>query len=552
MIYGLTHTQEGTPIQRLSVSTKIAVGLPPSKAQNRKAPVKLDYFLFLRRTNATTTPEAGWEPDPELTKFYEKKTNSKTPREIEIVLLDDEMEEVFPSKLAWWKATQCHCWGDGLNATRRTEKHPEGEQWSPDADGTVRCGKDCPDLKEKRCKPSGDLRFMLADFPQLGAISRIHTTSYRSVMQIHSALMQVRTITGGRLSGIRASLVVRAEKTSYLGNDNARHSTVVPILSLEIKSDGLQKMVDKMIEGATVFQQTRKLLGSHVQVVEDDEQVLAGELEPEFYRQDEGEVPEKRQARRERERGVVQPGKEQNRGHGNEGFGKQQTQPAAAQPAQPTTSGREEPPMEGEPSEAGTPGEMCGSCDTPHPRSLHEGDVGDGPCIECQCPGFSSQPPPPKFDTVLAAVSKEGSAPKWADLRRVAGKVISFENTDRDGAMLKSQKGAEFVIIGLFGLPDDETKDPHAKFFCYHKTLFDPLQLSLGEKIVMAYAVQLPKNPGGTVYQMIHDIQQIGVKHFDEKKTDCPGAGIRGTIRTLDPMNQEPMFNAEDENQAAP
>ena len=67
------------------------------------------------------------------------------------------------------------------------------------------CGNGCPELAAGLCKPSGDLRFVLADFPRLGSVCRIHTSSYRSIRQIHSALEEIQTFTGGRLAGITAN-----------------------------------------------------------------------------------------------------------------------------------------------------------------------------------------------------------------------------------------------------------------------------------------------------------------------------------------------------------
>jgi|GEM_PF-3082143 len=302
MIIGLTHTANGETVQRLSVSTKVAVGLPPDS--NRKAPTKLDFFVFQRKTNKGPGLGAGWELDPALTEHY-----GKSPREIEIILLDDEPEAIFPTQLAWWTATECKCHGDGERATRRTEANPDGEDWEP-------CGKTCPDLEEGRCKPSGDLRFMLADFPTLGSICRLHTSSYRSIMQINSAIEQIRTITGGRLAGIRASLVVRAEKTSYTGDDQKKHSTTIPALSLEVKAKGMKELVAGMVSTAHLFEQTKKLLGAgHVQIVEPDEEV-APELNKEFYSLVDAERDKPvKTSKKERERGVLEPSATENRGH---------------------------------------------------------------------------------------------------------------------------------------------------------------------------------------------------------------------------------------------
>ena len=100
MIIGVTHDPDGRVIQRLSVSTKVSIGLPPNGDRNH--PTKLDHFVFLRKKKAASGVE--WEPDPELTKHYGEQC-----RELHIMLIDDDIENVFPSSYAWWTATERKC-----------------------------------------------------------------------------------------------------------------------------------------------------------------------------------------------------------------------------------------------------------------------------------------------------------------------------------------------------------------------------------------------------------------------------------------------------------
>lgn len=269
MIRGITHTEGGESIQRLAVTTKIAIGLPPDPAAGKKGhPVKLDHFIFLKKS---PTEQNKWEIDRDLTALFGDKCKT-----IEIVLMDDDIENVFPTKLAWFTQSQCKCFGNGITATRRTEKHPEGEPWLP-------CGPTCPDLQNGDCKPSGDLRFMLAAIPKLGSVVRVHTSSVRSVQQISSSLQQIQTLLGGRLAGVRCNLVVRPEKTSYMGDDQKRHSTTIYAMNLEIQASGIQELVSKMTDHARLFEQTRKILGTgRIEVVEDDSE-RAQEIASEFY-----------------------------------------------------------------------------------------------------------------------------------------------------------------------------------------------------------------------------------------------------------------------------
>jgi len=270
MIIGVTHDQDGRVVQRLSVSTKVSIGLPPNGDCNH--PTKLDHFVFLRKKKSANRVE--WEADPELTRHYGEQC-----RELHIMLIDDDIENVFPSSYAWWTAIERKCWGDGVTATRRTAEKPGGQPWTT-------CGSGCPELSSGQCKPSGDLRFVLADFPRLGSVCRIHTCSYRSIRQIHSALEEIQTFTGGRLAGITAKLTVRPEEATYFDRKEKRKKTSsIWALSLEVEGDDMRKLIANLTENARLFAETRKLLGSGSKVLEvvEDEQDQAPEIAAEFY-----------------------------------------------------------------------------------------------------------------------------------------------------------------------------------------------------------------------------------------------------------------------------
>jgi hypothetical protein len=270
MIIGVTHDQDGRVVQRLSVSTKVSIGLPPNG--DRNYPTKLDHFVFLRKKKSAN--RVGWEVDPELTEHYGDEC-----RELHIMLIDDDIENVFPSSYAWWTATERKCWGDGTSATRRTAEKPGGQPWT-------QCGSGCPELSSGQCKPGGDLRFVLADFPRLGSVCRIHTCSYRSIRQIHSALQEIQTFTGGRLAGITAKLTVRPEEATYFDRKEKRKKTSsIWALSLEVEGDDMRKLIANLTENARLFAETRKLLGSGGKVLEvvEDEQEQAPEVAVEFY-----------------------------------------------------------------------------------------------------------------------------------------------------------------------------------------------------------------------------------------------------------------------------
>jgi len=158
-------------------------------------------------------------------------------------------------------------------------QRPSGQPWT-------QCGSGCPELASGQCKPGGDLRFVLADFPRLGSVCRIHTCSYRSIRQIHSALQEIQTFTGGRLAGITAKLTVRPEEATYFDRKEKRKKTSsIWALSLEVEGDDMQKLIANLTENARLFAETRKLLGSGGKVFEvvEDEQEQASEVVTAFY-----------------------------------------------------------------------------------------------------------------------------------------------------------------------------------------------------------------------------------------------------------------------------
>jgi hypothetical protein len=279
MIIGVTHDQDGRVVQRLSVSTKVSIGLPPNGDRNH--PTKLDHFVFLRKKKSAN--RVGWEVDPELTEHYGDEC-----RDLHIMLIDDDIENVFPTSYAWWTATERKCWGDGNTAARRTAEKPGGQPWTT-------CGSGCPELLSGQCKPGGDLRFVLADFPRVGSVCRIHTCSYRSIRQIHSALQEIQTFTGGRLAGITAKLTVRPEEATYFDRKEKRKKTSsIWALSLEVEGEDMPKLIANLTENARLFAETRKLLGSGGKVFEvvEDEREQAPEVAAEFYPPSQNGSPE--------------------------------------------------------------------------------------------------------------------------------------------------------------------------------------------------------------------------------------------------------------------
>jgi len=299
-ILGLTHDENGAALEKLPVTIKVAIGEGPEPGNGNNHPRRLDHFVFKCKT--LRGQDVVWLPAADISEVHGQK-----PTALRIIFLNDDPREVFRTEYAWWTPTGCKCHGElvqiateegmrfEMRALRRTQKHPEGEPWPGNykyADGPKKgqavepCGDGCPDLERGDCKPSGDLYFILEKFPTLGAICRLHTSSYRSIRNLSNGLMQIRRLNGGRLTGIKAVLKASPEKVSYSDRDGTRHTSVAYILSLEIGGTDLRTLIANMTEPVRLLSAGRPAveLSRGVQyVAHETDAERAKEISGEFY-----------------------------------------------------------------------------------------------------------------------------------------------------------------------------------------------------------------------------------------------------------------------------
>ena len=299
-ILGLTHDENGSALEKLPVTIKVAIGEGPEPGNENGHPRRLDHFVFKRKT--LRGQDVVWVPAGDITQAHGEK-----PTQLGVIFLNDDPREVFRTEYALWTPSGCKCHGDlvqiangnglrfEMQAIRRTQKHPEGEAWPGNykyVDGPKKgqpvepCGDGCPDLERGDCKPSGDLYFILEKFPTFGAICRLHTSSYRSIRNLSNGLMQIRRLNGGSLSGIKAILKASPAKIAYSDHDGTRHTSVAYILSLEIGGTDLRTLVANMTEPARLLSEGRPTieLSRGVQyVVHESDRDRAKEIAGEFY-----------------------------------------------------------------------------------------------------------------------------------------------------------------------------------------------------------------------------------------------------------------------------
>lgn len=277
MIYGVTHEMDGRPRVTRTITGKVAIGLPPAPGSN--FPKRLDHFIFLRKIKNAKN-EIEWVKDDELTKHF-----GENCREFWIVLMDDDPERVCKAEYGAYVKRGCWCRGDGKQAQRR-DLGRDGKQWGPFKPYEGPCGEGCPNLNDENnplpCSPSGDLYFMLADFPTIGSIWRFHTGSYQSIRQLYSAVQDLRSVTGGRLLGVRAKVFLHADRNVYEQGGVTKTGTKW-VVGLELAARDLAELQGRMLEAAKAFAHIRGELGGRSVEIEEDDGERGAELTPEFY-----------------------------------------------------------------------------------------------------------------------------------------------------------------------------------------------------------------------------------------------------------------------------
>ena len=315
VLYGITHSTDGTPIIREPRVLKVGIGLPRGKAidvfvdgdgkwniragtlsgekldfktvakvgtreqaeeEFRKAwktaalcgyPRKVPYFVFTRPVMGDKGEEI-YVPDFQATEIYSFANPNKpgAPTEIDVIFLDDEP---FNGSFAMWSSSELRCSGDGINAQRSVlmyadeKKVPEdlravwksskeaGERTFLVSNGCSTCN--CPFAKEAggkppACKPSGDLKFQLARTIRIGGTAFFHTSGYRSIVQIFSAVERIKGLTGGKVAGIPLKLVLRSHKTNHNGQ-----AAVQQNVSIEFRAEDMEDVRKNLIEQAWKF-----------------------------------------------------------------------------------------------------------------------------------------------------------------------------------------------------------------------------------------------------------------------------------------------------------
>lgn len=315
MIHGVTHDDEGAPIQRPIVNRKLGVGRPPGY-ENKPYPQRLTHFITSVRSR-DKNDKGGFIEDIGFTKLLQSIYGSPLT-ELDVVLLDDDPEKVLKTEYAYRQQNRGNallCHGDGRQAARRWEFLTPAEKvayggtrdpksWvhildikrlEPDVLETIHpktqvipaCGDDrkaggliCPHLLEHKCKPSADLFFMFPEDPITGSISTLHTSSWEATRRLSSSLYDIFEMVaknGGRLRGLRLKLVARPYKSTFKDKDGKDDVQTQLAFNLEFRHNDYKQIDTALID------ESRRLVssvpaGADIEGLDDD--TIAVEFNP--------------------------------------------------------------------------------------------------------------------------------------------------------------------------------------------------------------------------------------------------------------------------------
>lgn len=160
------------------------------------------------------------------------------PKELDIMFLSDDIEDVFPAYYKMYGQTAgLKCRGDGITADRLNKATGEFEE--------IECpGRECPEYEAKQCRRIGALKFLLPKVNGLG-IWEIDTSSYNSILNIYSIIGPnglIRALTKGRIRMIPFKLCVERREVQTNGKKQK-----VSVLELRCDQVNLDKIMTKVI-----------------------------------------------------------------------------------------------------------------------------------------------------------------------------------------------------------------------------------------------------------------------------------------------------------------
>ncbi len=182
---------------RLAEVGKIKIGTKGAERTSGKGgkyrlPTKLEHFSV---TTLERDKEGILIPDLQVMQQL-----GPEPKEIDIMLLYDDVDLNFQTCYAYYAGKKCRCRGNGEKADRILNNGTtESVECNPET---------CPHYAKKTCKISGILSCVLLASNQVGEVYKFRTHGYNSVSNIYSSLTFIRGLTNGVLASLKFKLTL--------------------------------------------------------------------------------------------------------------------------------------------------------------------------------------------------------------------------------------------------------------------------------------------------------------------------------------------------------
>jgi len=251
--------------------------------EGRKYNLPVRYNSFV-----VTTTERGLDknlkPDTEIMKAL-----GDYPKELQIMLLFDDIDMNFHTSLSFYSGRKLMCKGDGETAFRKTTINLEDIKKNKNIDPIyekiqVKCDPDtCEFYIAKKCKMSGILSCLLTKFPSFGGCYRFRTTSFNSINNILAALEFFKANTNGILQGIKLKLVMLKKDTAEHGNVTTVGLVLDNLDTMGMRQLAYTEATNRKALGVnmSVYEKHQRALGFHEETI-DKEEHIADEYFPEI------------------------------------------------------------------------------------------------------------------------------------------------------------------------------------------------------------------------------------------------------------------------------
>lgn len=232
---------------RIAEVGKIKAGRKGNKRQGKNGdyqlPEKTDHWII---TTLERDPTGNFMKDKSIHKSIGEK-----PKDIEIMFLTNDIDEIFPTSFSYYEGKKQVCKGDGEKGfNQKTNK-------------AIKCP--CKLYEDGKCKIYGILNCILPVSNKIGGVYRFRTHGYNSVSNILASLQLISVMTQGQLALIVFKLTLQPKKVEkgviymaniiYEGDIKKLFNNVIETrrdqLNFEDKMKNQTKLIDWSDDGST-------------------------------------------------------------------------------------------------------------------------------------------------------------------------------------------------------------------------------------------------------------------------------------------------------------